>query len=249
MNKDIVKKRITDTTQSISYAEFSYMLIMGYDYYPLDIGNWWIYEVDSVVYDTKGQSVVKDSIHVMVREEIVDTFSSSVDGLSYKIERSQLNIDSNWVISDIWWVNKDNEKVLRTEDNLTFIKLVFPTEALVSWDGNAFIDSRTELVVRKDILEHTFVGWDYTYLFVDVKETINGLNFDKVLTVDASLPKQLGDIEWRSTKEKYARGVGLVYKQWELLDLDINRPRSLPVYERANEGFLMVQKLVNYSVK
>ena len=35
MNKDIVKKRITDPDKSISYAEFSYMLLMGYDFYRL----------------------------------------------------------------------------------------------------------------------------------------------------------------------------------------------------------------------
>jgi len=36
MNKDIVKRRITDPDKSISYAEFSYMLIMGYDFYVLN---------------------------------------------------------------------------------------------------------------------------------------------------------------------------------------------------------------------
>lgn len=35
ISKDIVKKRITDPDKWISYAEFSYMLIMGYDYYHL----------------------------------------------------------------------------------------------------------------------------------------------------------------------------------------------------------------------
>lgn len=35
MNKDIVKKRITDPDKSISFAEFSYMLLMWYDYYCL----------------------------------------------------------------------------------------------------------------------------------------------------------------------------------------------------------------------
>jgi tyrosyl-tRNA synthetase len=35
MNKDIVKSRISDPDKFISYAEFSYMLIMGYDYYVL----------------------------------------------------------------------------------------------------------------------------------------------------------------------------------------------------------------------
>jgi len=35
ISKDIVKKRINDPDKFISYAEFSYMLIMGYDYYHL----------------------------------------------------------------------------------------------------------------------------------------------------------------------------------------------------------------------
>lgn len=35
ISKDIVKKRITEPDKWISYAEFSYMLIMGYDYYYL----------------------------------------------------------------------------------------------------------------------------------------------------------------------------------------------------------------------
>ena len=45
MNKDIVKKRVADPKQSISYAEFSYMLIMGYDYYYLNKNHWVTLEV------------------------------------------------------------------------------------------------------------------------------------------------------------------------------------------------------------
>jgi len=35
MAKDTVKKRIEDPTKSISYTEFSYMLLQGFDYYYL----------------------------------------------------------------------------------------------------------------------------------------------------------------------------------------------------------------------
>jgi len=45
MWKDIVKKRIEDPKQWISYAEFSYMLIMGYDFYYLNKNNWVTLEV------------------------------------------------------------------------------------------------------------------------------------------------------------------------------------------------------------
>jgi len=45
MWKDIVKKRISDPKQFISYAEFSYMLIMGYDFYHLFKNEWVTLEV------------------------------------------------------------------------------------------------------------------------------------------------------------------------------------------------------------
>jgi len=40
MNKETVKKRITDPDKSISYTEFSYMLIQGYDFVHLYQNNW-----------------------------------------------------------------------------------------------------------------------------------------------------------------------------------------------------------------
>ena len=45
MWKDIVKKRIEDPKQWISYAEFSYMLIMWYDFYYLNKNKWVTLEV------------------------------------------------------------------------------------------------------------------------------------------------------------------------------------------------------------
>lgn len=45
IGKDIVKKRVNDPDKSISFAEFSYMLIMGYDYYHLWKNEWVTLEV------------------------------------------------------------------------------------------------------------------------------------------------------------------------------------------------------------
>jgi tyrosyl-tRNA synthetase len=45
MAKDTVKKRIEDPTKSISYTEFSYMLLQGYDFYYLNKHNGLILQV------------------------------------------------------------------------------------------------------------------------------------------------------------------------------------------------------------
>lgn len=55
LSKDIVKKRISDPDKRISYAEFSYMLIMWYDFYHLYTNNnvimevWWSDERDWIL--------------------------------------------------------------------------------------------------------------------------------------------------------------------------------------------------------
>lgn len=55
LNKDIVKRRVEDPDKSITYAEFSYMLIMGYDFYHLFTNNdvimevWWSDEWDGIL--------------------------------------------------------------------------------------------------------------------------------------------------------------------------------------------------------
>ncbi len=55
LNKDIVKKRVTDPDKFISYAEFSYMLIMGYDFFHLFKNEdvimevWWSDERDWII--------------------------------------------------------------------------------------------------------------------------------------------------------------------------------------------------------
>lgn len=40
ISKDTVKKRIEDPSKSISYTEFSYMLLQGYDFYKLNHDDW-----------------------------------------------------------------------------------------------------------------------------------------------------------------------------------------------------------------
>jgi len=87
-------------------------------------------------------------------------------------------------------------------------------------------------------------------------EEINGYMFDDVLTVQ--LADSDSEIEYRYGIEKYARGVGLVYRELWILDTQCkgccNAPDGtipvectiLPWEERADEGFIMIQKYAEY---
>ena len=65
LTKDIVRKRVSDPDKSISYAEFSYMLLMGDDYYKLytehdvTLQVWWSDEWDGML---SGMEIIRKKL-------------------------------------------------------------------------------------------------------------------------------------------------------------------------------------------
>ena len=56
-----------------------------------------------------------------------------------RIERYYRDTDTNsWVIKDVWHAQIVNATAQKIEENIRYIKLVFPSEIGKSWDGNAF---------------------------------------------------------------------------------------------------------------
>ena len=50
---------------------------MGYDYYPYAIGNWAIYEVDSINYNDNTTPTTIDTFSYQVKELYADTFTDN----------------------------------------------------------------------------------------------------------------------------------------------------------------------------
>ena len=59
------------------------------DYYPLKLGAWHVYDVDSISYNDFTTPVTIDSISYQVKEELTDTFYDLEGSLSYEITRSK----------------------------------------------------------------------------------------------------------------------------------------------------------------
>ena len=114
------------------------------------------------------------------------------------------------------------------ENNLRFIKLKLPVKQDFSWKGNSFIDTRSEFSDLKHLDD-----WDYTYDSIGIPLTINTLNIDstiKVMERDEFLGQapSLPNTEYAEktySVEKYAKGIGLIYRQflhWEFQSVNNN---------------------------
>ena len=218
----------------------------GYDYYPLAVGNSWTYQLDSTVYDDLGATVFSTSSQV--RETIVEEYVDEIGDTIHRIERSwRQDEDDSWEITDIWVTHKNLDRVTRTEENLKFIKFVFPALEDKRWDGNIFFDDFVEITVSGEPI-NMFADWDdYELVTVDEPESINDITYDKIDTVlQTDSDTTANTLARRYAIEKYARGVGLIYKENIILDSQ-NADATIPWVNRAESGFILKQSLIEHN--
>ena len=217
---------------------------IGIDYFPLEVGKELVYQVDSVIYDTTGQGTLIDTTSSYLLERIVEKFQNSIGQNVFRIERYfKKNLSDPWQIQKIWSAELDSLRAIRTEDNFRFIKLVFPLVENSFWDGNQFIDKSTNVVVAGETVE-IFKDWEYEVIRVDENEQIGTFAFNEVATISQADSENL--IELRYSREKYAKGIGLVYKEMRILDTQ-NITESLPWEEKAQKGFILTQLLIDHN--
>jgi len=216
--------------------------IFGYEYFPIDVGYTWEYQVDSVLIVQGGSNNVISTSYI--QERVSDLLSEEGTEKVYRLERSfRKDLDFEWRLQDVWQVSMDSERVTKTEENLKFIKLVFPAIKGEKWDGNVFFDSNKDFTVAANNIT-IYQGWNYKIEEVGLSREYNETTYPTVLHVSHIDEESL--ISKRFSEEYYAEGVGLVERYMEIFDSQDGNT-SLTWLERAQEGFQLNQTLISFS--
>ena len=212
------------------------------DYYPLEPGKYWIYEVDSIIFDKNAPKPV-DTAYYWVKEVVADTFFDLGQMLWYRIERYEKPRPADsvtWTIRQDLAATIDENQALRLENDLTFIKMLFPITPFEKWDGNSHFNPGIIVTVSGESIE-MFKGWDYQVISAGVPDTIGGVAYSEVSTIRNADSENL--IELRYAQEKYARDAGLVERELRILDTQ-QIDEFIPWEEKAEKGFILRQRLV-----
>ena len=206
---------------------------IGHNYYPDSTGNWIVYEVEQIIIDAP--SARFDTTHFFIKEVIAEKYYDAENRPTIRIERYyKENPNGNWKILDVWAANKLNTSLQIVEENIRYIKLVFPPALYKRWDGNAFN--------MLDSLHNEY----YEITQIDLPEEINNISFDSVLHVTQRNEESLIHKEY--AVEKYAKNTGLVYKK----DISIYSDSIIPgvsVEERVQTGTFYTQIIVEFYVQ
>ena len=199
------------------------------DYFPLKVGKYINYNLDSTVYISFGQ---KDTIiKYQVKDSVENQITDNLGRPAFRIVRYiRKNATQPWTASNTFMATATTTTIEFVENNLRFQKLKLPVKDGFSWKGNSFIDTYSLNSTTKYLDD-----WDYTYDSVNVPLAIGGIQFANTLKVDqrdeflGQDPKIPGTqyAEKNYSVEKYAKGVGLVYKEflhWEYQGSQPGRP-------------------------
>lgn len=203
------------------------------DYYPLVVGAWYIYDVDSIWYNDFEVPVAIDTATYQVKEELTDTFYDLLGDLSYEITRSKRSAndttlveDVEWKVSDIWWVKSNGGNIERVEENVHYVSLLIPVKEGLEWNGNSF---------------NYMESWDFKYQAVE--EPFG--SFNNTITVNQR--EEDVKIIYQDYKEVYAKGVGLVSRtRIDVESQAISNP--VPIVDKAEKGFQFFQTINSYYI-
>jgi hypothetical protein len=183
------------------------------DYYPMHVGNYIIYRMDSLKFINVGTD--ETLISYLAKEVVEDSITDNQGRPSYRVIRylSDTAGTSGWLPSIAYMVTPLKNSVEVVEDNLRFIKLVTPVQDDISWLGNAYIDTKSDNTTVPYL-----DGWNYVY-------SNTGLPFDVLAgTVpQAVVVKEADEITGQVnglytqtifSEEVYGKGIGPIYKKF-----------------------------------
>ena len=194
------------------------------DYYPLEVGKYITYNMDSTVYYInfgKTETVINYQAQDRVEAQITDNIGRP----AYRVQRYiRKDPSQDWVPSNTFMVVPTENSIELIENNLRFLKLALPIKQDFSWKGNSYLV--TNAYDTYDFGSDFTSDWDYVYDSVNVPLTINSNTYDNTIKVaerdeflgeDPAAPgTQYGEKTY--AVEKYAEGIGLIYKEflhWE----------------------------------
>jgi hypothetical protein len=184
------------------------------DYAPQLVGKYITYNLDSTVYINFG---TKDTvIKYQVKHQVDGTLTDNLGRPAYRITRYIRKTAANSWVPDNTFMAVPTEFGLEfIENNMRYLKLKGPVREAFTWKGNTYIDTYS-LNSNVKYLD----DWNYTYENVNTSQTVGTFQLDSTLDVNQR-DEIIGNpadanaySEINFGAEKYAKGIGLVYRNF-----------------------------------
>lgn len=190
------------------------------EYFPIEMGYSWTYQVDSTFYD--GFTQTSREFAFKVRNTVFDTTNDLSGRRSYILLRER-DTGSGWMADRQFTVVKTTRQVEVIDQDIRTMKLVFPVRDYQRWDGNFMSTEPQEKFKYQNIDE--------------VKIILDTINAKTALVLEK---EYFNVIETFSRTSTYAREIGLI----KYNDINIERKNSSGQFV---QGSVVLYTLLEYT--
>lgn len=198
--------------------------LTGIEYFPTDIGRYWIYNV----HETKYNSFITDTTYN--RKDVIHEVYVNNNTLIYELYRFYKPTTTvNWPLQpdSVWAFTTNQNQITIKENNIDYIRLVFPLSTGKIWDGN------TKNISGPDLYEATNFQQPYMVGSTNYSETVN-VNEEHTLNFVSK--------DYRN--RVYAKNVGMVYKKYEQVQYNTD-PANIGL-QIIEFGKIVEETLIDY---
>ena len=219
------------------------------EYFPLEPGKFITYRIDSLVFTNFQRDIEVHSYEVkhVVDAEIVDNQNRP----TYRVYRFLRNADGTgeWANNGSYLVTPLPDRIEVVEDNLRFIKLHAPLREGYNWKGNSYLHLDPYGTYKFTLFGY-MRNWEYSYDSFNSSFEYEGEMYNDVWTVEqedygenfpVTEPARPGG-KIRAV-EKYARNIGLVFKEYTIVEYEPNTTGPEPYYR----GFGITMWMIDHN--
>jgi hypothetical protein len=205
-----------------------------HSYFPLRKGAYLVYDVEHITYELG----VPDTLRYQLRTVVIDSFRNVEGSFTYVIQRTRKYAGTTtWVSDGTWSARLTDVEAVVTEGSTPYVRLRFPVQTGTEWNGNSYND---------EVNPGTGTGQDL-YVIKSSGETCdaNGMIFEDCLTVIQEDNQEF--IIYRDERiEKYARNIGLIFKETIQLHYCNDIDRDCVGQQIIEEGIIYRQLILEY---
>lgn len=224
------------------------------NYIPLQVAKYITYRIDSTVFTNFGRN--EETHKYQVKHVIDKQITDNLGRPSYLVYRyisainDTLGTPSVWTPNGSYFITPLSQQIEVIEDNLRFQKIHLPIKEGFSWKGNAYLPFEPYYTTYNFSNDDAMADWDYSFDKFESTFTYNGRNYLNVYTVEEAnealnVPITIPGAYASLTRavEKYAKNIGLVYKEYNLWEYQPNPGGSGPY----KTGFGIRMWMVDYN--
>lgn len=210
------------------------------DYLPLETGKYIVYRLDSLVFVNFGRNI--ETHRYQLKHEIDAQITDNLGRPAYRVfvyMRDSAGTEP-WASKGTYYVTVLNNKIeVLTEDNFRIVKMHSPINNGFTWKGNVYLPiDPYESINPYNSYDFGMNDWEFQYDgTAEPTEMIQDQTYTEVLTIEqrdeafnAPVTDAAGYGSMNRSVEKYSKGVGLVYRKYELWEYEPNTSGPSPYY-------------------